>query len=354
MSAEFMVGLPTVYPGPILERIRKMGLPVLISANAMPIARWTKQQSWERREFIGFEATNLSHLNGLEVCLDSAGYVAMKRYRSFPWTVRQYVELAASHPFRWFAAMDKCVERDIARNRDEVLDRISGTLNLYRECRREAERHGISDRLMPVLQGWTSDDYLRCLDRMPANPLGVMGVGSMCRREVAGSEGIVATLDAIDRALGPDPVRLHLFGVKTQGAEAVRGHPRIASFDSQAYGSEARDKAFKANGALKKAGSTVTFSKSNAFVADIMEGWVEKQSVRLAKPDWSFQTSLGLSEPAPKPSGCHDRIIAKIRERLRELVEERQLEHDDVSCHLETWFGQWDHDRSDEENLGYP
>lgn len=348
----FMVGLPTVYPGPILDRIRSMGLPVLISANAMPIARWTKKQDWGRREFIDFNPANLHHLDGLDSHLDSAGFVGMRRYRGFPWTVRQYIGLAASHPFRWFASMDKCVEREVAPDREAVRNRIAGTINLYHECRREAELHGIADRLLPVLQGWTAADYLYCLERMPSDlwKLGVLGVGSMCRREVSGPEGILETVDTIDRALGRDEIRLHLFGVKTQGAEALRGHPRVASFDSQAYGSKARDIALKKNLTLSRTRSEVRFSKSNSFVADVMEDWVSGQKRRLAKPDWSFQTSLGLFEPdLPE----RDPRIAKIRERLRELVAMGELNHDDTGFGYEqAWLGDWNDDLSDAENLG--
>lgn len=354
-GSRFLVGLPTIYPGPLLDRVKAMGLPVLLSANAMPIARWTKQEDWGRREFIGFDPANLRHLDGVDSYLDSAGYVGMKRYRGFPWTVPQYIGLAAAHPFKWFAAMDKCVERDIAPDRDAVRNRIAGTINLYHECRREADLHGISERLMPVLQGWTAADYLYCLERLPHDlgPLGVLGVGSMCRREVSGPEGILETVDAIDRALGPDRTRLHLFGVKTQGAEAVRGHPRIASFDSQAYGSKARDIAFKKNLTLQAIKSEVRFSKSNAFVADVMEGWVAGQQERLKKPGWSFQGSLGLISPEPEPSGRWDRRISLIRERMRELVASGELEHHDMTDnHVLAWLGDWDGGLSDAENLG--
>lgn len=350
----FMVGLPTVYPGPILNRIKAMGLPVLISCNAMPIAQWTKEQDWGRREFIDFDPANLLHLDGVDSYLDSAGFVGMKRYRGFPWTVPQYIGLAASHPFKWFASMDKCVEKEVAPDREAVRNRIAGTINLYHECRREAERQGISDRLMPVLQGWTAADYLYCLERMPVDlgKLGVLGVGSMCRREVPGPEGILETVDAIDRALGSDPIRLHLFGVKTKGAEALRGHPRIASFDSQAYGSKARDIAYRKNLVLQEMESSIKFSKSNTFVADVMEGWVSGQKKRLSKPGWSFQTSLGLFEPETEKTG-EDPRIPKIRERLRELVALGELNHDDADFrYVETWLSDWDEALTDAENLG--
>lgn len=66
--------------------------------------------------------------------------------------------------------MGLCVEPEIARNRDLVLDRISGTVDLNRACIRGARERGTLDRLMPVLQGWMLEDYVRCLERMPNLP----------------------------------------------------------------------------------------------------------------------------------------------------------------------------------------
>src|SRR3546814_17495744 len=70
-------------------------------------------------------------------------------------------------------------------------------------------------RLMPVIQGRRPDDYERCLDGLALDygltPL--IGVGSMCRREVSGPEGLIAVFDHLDRIL-PKGVMLHGFGVK--------------------------------------------------------------------------------------------------------------------------------------------
>jgi hypothetical protein len=42
----FMVGLPTVYPGPILDRIRAMGLPVLIFDQRHANRPFSYAQAW--------------------------------------------------------------------------------------------------------------------------------------------------------------------------------------------------------------------------------------------------------------------------------------------------------------------
>ena len=48
-----------------------------------------------------------------------------------------------------------------------ILDRISGTVRLNVQCLNGADRRGIADRFVPVIQGWHPEHYLRCLERMP-------------------------------------------------------------------------------------------------------------------------------------------------------------------------------------------
>lgn len=50
----------------------------------------------------------------MDVALDSAGFVAWAHYGDFPWTVEQYVALAASRPWAWWASMDACCEPEVA------------------------------------------------------------------------------------------------------------------------------------------------------------------------------------------------------------------------------------------------
>jgi hypothetical protein len=105
-------------------------------------------------------------LNCAALDLDSAGYVLTSLYRGFPWSIADYMALAASYPFRRIAAADYCCEHQIAGNRDEVLDRISRTIATNRECRDRAADLGLIERLMPVLQGRTPEDYGRCAEAL--------------------------------------------------------------------------------------------------------------------------------------------------------------------------------------------
>lgn len=308
----FMLGIPVVCDGPVLRTARALRAPVLVSANAL--SRWRFEVGgW--RAWNGFATRPLRALTGLDAHLDSAGFVAAVRYGAFPWAVVRYMDLCAAFPWRWFASMDLCVEPEVAHDEAEILNRVARTARLARLCMRQARDRGIAERLLPVIQGWEPRHYLRCLDMMPAlDGYPVIGVGSMCRRHVRGPTGAVAVVEALDRALPPG-VRLHLFGVKTDAAEALRGHHRIASVDSQAYGMHARQEARKGG-----------FSKSNAYLAGVMAEWWQAQLERLARPGWRETPSQDTLDLAPPPPACpvEQRIEAALEE-MRELVAEDEM-----------------------------
>jgi hypothetical protein len=311
---KFLLGLPHVMRGPLIDAARSLNAPVLISANALSV--WKKDACgipvWH-----GFNTRNLHHLDGLEVYLDSAGFVAASRYRGFAWTVDQYLDLGAAYPWRWFASMDLCVEPEIARNRDLVMDRISGTVDLNRACIRGARERGILDRLMPVLQGWMPEDYVRCLERMPdLSGFPIVGVGSMCRRHLHGPQGILQVIETLDRELRGTSIRLHLFGLKGVGAAELRQHPRVATVDSQAYGTKARVEAREAG-----------MSKTNQFLAQIMTEWYLKQVEAL-------QASAGENRHPPAlldlrmspPLSPFEARLHRAREQMRELLEAGEID----------------------------
>ena len=215
------LGIPL--PGGALPRaVRELGAPAMVSANAL------------RRRSGGFRST-FSDLDGIDVALDSAGFVAWVRYGGFPWSVEQYVGLAATGPWTWWAQMDACCEPEIASDRAEIRFRQEETNRLYMACS-NAAHDARCEPPMPVLQGRTTDDYRRHAGEHPAGRLwpDLVGVGSMCRRRVSGSDGLVAVVEALDRSL-PHHVGLHLFGVKSAGLVALARHPRVFSADSMAW-----------------------------------------------------------------------------------------------------------------------
>jgi hypothetical protein len=219
------VGLPTSFRR-FAEAARRLGAPVLVSANAL-------RQGNGR----GFRTPPAGLFSGVPVALDSAGFVALHRYGGFPWTVPECVELAATYPWDRWAQMDLCCEPEGARDRGEVKRCITGTVRLLAECREEAVRRGVAPP-MPVLQGWEPGDYLDCAAAVGELPP-LVGVGSVCRRDLGGRAGLLAVVEALDRAL-PPRTRLHLFGVKGSAIRRLAGHPRVHSGDSMAWDLSAR------------------------------------------------------------------------------------------------------------------
>ena len=102
------------------------------------------------------------------------------------------------------------------------------------------ELRGIAPDLpfVPVVQGWTPADYLRCVDAYTAAGVDlasepVVALGSVCRRQAGGeAEAIIAAL----RSAGL--CRLHGFGIKTLGLR--RYAHLLSSADSMAWSVAAR------------------------------------------------------------------------------------------------------------------
>ena len=316
---EFLLGLPALRPGALWSRARSLRAPVMISANAL--SRW-RVDRLGLREWDGFDGQHLNLVRTHRVALDSAGFVAARRYRGFPWSTSDYLNLAAAAPWLWWASQDWCVEPEIAGDEDTVLDRISGTVRLNMVCLRGGERRGIADRFVPVLQGWHPHHYLRCLERMPwVLDCPLVSIGSMCRRHVHGEHGILHVLELLDRAFSGSNAKWHLFGLKSQAIAYAAQHPRVASTDSQAYGVAARQNARKAR-----------TSKTDAVVASAMTRWHAQQlaaiSTRPPLPsmtDWTAAT-------AKEPRTHIEERIAEAMEHLRELHENGEIDWTDVSA----------------------
>ena len=324
-SIDIIVGLPHLNEGPILERARTMQVPALISANGL--SRWSTRRGW--REWVGWSTGQLTNARGLHsLCLDSAGFSAMVSYGGFPWSVSDYIDLAASYPFRWWASLDYCVEHEIARDREEVLDRISRTIRANIECRLRGDDAGIADTFMPVIQGRLPADYERCADAL-ANTIdraAQIGVGSMCRRQIHGPDGLIAVVDHLDRFL-PAGKCIHLFGVKGDALPYLLPYAhRVASIDSQAYGVTARLAAHR-----------LGRSKTDVFVADHMGSWFKRQKARLFQPPKFLPVASPTVDAAP-PLDRWGVAVAKARDEIRSLIETGDLDHDEVTAlWVETW-----------------
>ena len=326
MAIEIVVGLPHLANGAILEAAKAMQQPMLISANCL--SRWRKADGWS--DWQGWRTATLENARGLaSLDLDSAGYSMMVKYRGLPWTIADYIGLAASYPFRRFAAVDYCCEAGVARDRTEILDRISRTIRTNRECRARATDLGINDRLMPVVQGRTPDDYERCLDGIHASlvPGTVIGIGSMCRREINGPEGLIAVVERLDAIL-PDAVFCHGFGAKGSALPYLKPFERrVISIDSQAYGIAARQDARRRG-----------VRKTDTLVASHMDRWCAQQLARTADPPRSTPHQPVPSDMPPRMLDPWNAAIEAAEAEIRSLIESGDLEHDEITA---GWVESW-------------
>jgi len=173
--------------------------------------------------------------------LDSGAFTALSTGPATMPTARDY--LAAVNRYardvgglQWAAPLDwMCESAILARTGLSVREHQERTVASVLELRALATSE--TPPIIPVLQGWTLDDYLRCMElyayegiRLADEPL--VGLGSVCRRQ--NTDEICAIVTALaDRGL-----RLHGFGVKTGGLGRYGRH--LVSCDSLAWSFRAR------------------------------------------------------------------------------------------------------------------
>lgn len=319
------VGIPYLTKGAdnaIFSTAMSLGAPLLVSTGAL----YRKKEgllSWPIQLWRG------------AFSIDSGGFTAMLQ-GGYRWTPEAYVDWIATNgggdddtsgmpfPFEWWAAMDYCCEPEIAADREEVLARIEQTVETYGRCLSAWLSWSVDEGLtgvpepMPVLQGRRPDDYVDCamkianertrllnaisvtglsfadeldgrdliLGREDEGLLGLpalIGVGSVCRREVLGPEGILPVVASLDSAL-PPYVKLHLFGVKGDTLSHLGPYMgRIASIDSMAWDKTASNeaKALRKKGVKLPAGEKSHYNVP--FRAAHLKRWYERQRERLTK-----------------------------------------------------------------------
>jgi hypothetical protein len=179
--------------------------------------------------------------------LDSGGFTELSTHGSWDQgptpgeyiaRVRRYHDEVGG--LAWAAPQDwMCEPWILAKTGLTVADHQRRTVDNYLRLRDLASDAGLPGGLVvPVLQGWEPDDYLRCVQRyqaagvdLTAAPL--VGLGTVCRRQAT---AVVGSILADLHAAGV--TRLHGFGFKIQGLQNYAGW--LASADSMAWSYAAR------------------------------------------------------------------------------------------------------------------
>ncbi|WP_409473561.1 DUF7221 family queuine tRNA-ribosyltransferase-like protein [Streptomyces sp. HC307] len=190
----------------------------------------THQPSWLARPEFGEDCVPLCvanhRLSGRKTLprsvtpwmLDSGGFTELSKYGQ--WTVTPYEYAAAARRYHdEIGMMDVCAIQDWMCE-DEILAKTGLTVerHQYKTVASFLNLMSLDADLpwMPVLQGFTLDDYLRCVDLYERAGVDltyepVVGIGSVCRRQTTNEAvRIIETLWSMG-------IRLHGFGFKVTG-----------------------------------------------------------------------------------------------------------------------------------------
>ena len=188
------------------------GINVMYSAGGF----WdTENSRWRRRSWL--KQTGLRWL-------DSGGFTLLNEYGDYPFSVDNYLNLVSRLRPDYYATMDYPCEPDISRQLGLMTNeqRILATVENARETLDRAAMVGPGPLAVPVIQGYTLDEYIHCIERhqeaCTIRPY--MAVGSLCRR-MKDSEllDLISGIHEAATAVGVE--RLHLFGVKLTPALAI-------------------------------------------------------------------------------------------------------------------------------------
>lgn len=171
--------------------------------------------------------------------LDSGGFSELSMFGKWTVSPKQYIEgvrryVSEIGNLQWAAAQDwMCEPFIIAKTGLTVEEHQRRTVNNYLELR------GLDPSLpiIPVLQGYKLDDYMRCRDAyalagVDLTGLPLVGLGSVCRRQHT------REIQMIAYCLSCEGVKLHGFGIKLKGRVLLQDH--LVSSDSMAWSFAAR------------------------------------------------------------------------------------------------------------------
>lgn len=170
-----------------------------------------------------------------EWALDSGGFTELELYGGWRTTEDEYVadveRFAEMGHLSWVAPMDwMCEPFMLRRTGLTIAEHQRRTIENFLRLR---ERLG--HLVIPVLQGWTLEDYKLCWEHYERAGVDLLdeklvGVGTVCRRQDTTEAELVFSEFS--------NVALHGFGVKLAGLNAYQG--LLSSCDSMAWSYEGR------------------------------------------------------------------------------------------------------------------
>lgn len=171
-----------------------------------------------------------------EIFLDSGGFSFFSKYSEYPFSMEDYIHWikgmqdANKQKVKYVAILDYPCEPEINRKAFSTnQERIEATVRNATKCL----RYDISPaKWIPVLQGYTVDEYLHCLKLYKDQNLYLdyIAIGSMCRRNDLNQ--IHKILKAIKEETD---AKIHLFGLTIKALEYIPIYDLIDSCDTIGY-----------------------------------------------------------------------------------------------------------------------
>jgi len=193
---------------------------------------------WGGRRFKWSEDFRLARSLGGLVFLDSGAQQFFSKFKGngYPYTPAQYLDFALSAVKADLVAtldlpLDILVPRGLA-----VKEGIRRTVELGVEVTAHAEKLGVLDRIVPVLQGFDDpSQWLESLDLYKQHGITpqkfrLWGVGSICM--MRSPKAVEEVLSTVRRALGGG-VGMHVFGISMNALRRV--FHIIDSYDTSAW-----------------------------------------------------------------------------------------------------------------------
>ncbi|MFZ8811990.1 MAG: DUF7221 family queuine tRNA-ribosyltransferase-like protein [Pyrobaculum sp.] len=191
---------------------------------------------WSGGGFKHSEDFRLARSLGGLVFLDSGAQQFYAKFRNqYPYTPAQYLEFAISTVKADFIATLDLPLDILAPRGMSVAEGIKKTVELGVEVVAHAEKLGVLNRVVPVLQGFDSPvQWLESLDLYKEHGVApqrfrLWGVGSICM--MRSPKAVERVLSAVRKALGD--VGIHVFGISMNALRRV--FRLIDSYDTSAW-----------------------------------------------------------------------------------------------------------------------
>jgi len=172
--------------------------------------------------------------------LDSGGFTELTQYGEWRLAEADYIQSVRQYQAQigkllWCAPQDWMCEPVILQKTGLVIAE-----HQLRTVRSYLSLRSAGLPVIPVLQGWTLEDYLQCWGLYEEHGVGLatestVGLGTICRRQGT------AEAEVIVRRLQQEGLRLHGFGFKLTGLAKVSN--AMKSADSLAWSMHARYRA---------------------------------------------------------------------------------------------------------------